>query len=223
MAIRILLADDEARWRMITKDFLEHEGYEVLEAENGAEALMLLRRNPDVALVILDVMMPMMDGVAVCRAIRDFSDVPVLIVTAREDEQTEMDVFNCGADQFVYKPVRMRALMARVHALLKRSEQVREELNLGPLTVHYSARSVTNANGRIPLTPKEYDLLVYLANNRNVAKSREEILSAVWNTEFYGDARTVDTHVKNLRMKLGEAGNLIRTVRSRGYILEYEL
>ena len=222
MAIRILLADDEARWRMITKDFLEHEGYEVLEAENGAEALMLLRRNPDVALVILDVMMPMMDGVAVCRAIRDFSDVPVLIVTAREDEQTEMDVFNCGADQFVYKPVRMRALMARVRALLKRNEQVREELILGPLTVHYNARSVTNANGRIPLTPKEYDLLVYLANNRNVAKSREEILSAVWNTEFYGDARTVDTHVKNLRMKLGEAGNLIRTVRSRGYILEYE-
>lgn len=221
MALRILLADDEARWRMITRDFLENEGYEVLEAENGEEAVRLLRKNSDVALVLLDRMMPVMDGVAACRQIRSFSTVPVLIITALDDEQSELDCFACGADDFVAKPVKMRPLMARVRALLKRSSKTGEALHFGPLTI-VPAANLAEVNGtRAPLTPKEYHLLCYLAEHCNVARSREQILYAVWNTDFYGDARTVDTHVKNLRMKLGEAGELIRTVRGRGYILEY--
>ena len=223
MAIRILLADDEERWRLITKDFLEHEGFEVLEAADGAEAIWLLRKNEDVALVILDIMMPVMDGVAACREIRRFSAVPVLMVTARDDEETELTCFGCGADEFVSKPVKMRPLIARVHAMLKRTGKSRDVLTLDTLEINFGAHSVTSAGERVFLTPKEYELLLYLANNRNVAKTREEILHAVWNTDFYGDVRTVDTHVKNLRMKLGVSGQMIRTVRSRGYILEHEL
>ncbi len=221
MAIRILLTDDEERWRMITRDFLEHEGYEVLEAANGAQAVQLLRENSDVALVILDLMMPVMNGIEACKKIRDFSSVPVLIVTARDDEQSELAGFHCGADDYVSKPIRMRPFMARVKALLKRTSMPNEQLELGALTLDLSANCALLDGERLALTPKEYDLLCYLAQNRNIAKTREQILHAVWNTDFFGDARTVDTHVKNLRMKLGDSGELIRTVRGRGYILEY--
>lgn len=221
MSIRILLADDEARWRMITRDFLENEGYEVLEAENGEEAVQQLRKHGDVALVLLDRMMPVMDGVQACREIRSFSTVPVMMVTALDDEQSELDCFACGADDYVSKPVKMRPLMARVRALLKRSAKVGDTLHFGSLTIDRSANAAAVNGERAQLTPKEYNLLCYLADHCNIARTREQILYAVWNTDFYGDARTVDTHVKNLRMKLGDAGDLIRTVRGRGYILEY--
>lgn len=220
MSYRILLADDEERWRMITRDFLENEGYEVLEAQDGAEAVALLRKNPDISLVLLDVMMPVMDGMAACEEIRRFSQVPILMVTARDDEEAELRGFGCGADMYVSKPVKMRPLMARVGALLRRTQQHGDDLELGALVIHRSAGSVEVGGRRLALTPKEFVLLCYLAQNRNVAKSREQILHAVWNTDYYGDARTVDTHVKNLRMKLGDAGSLIRTVRGRGYVLE---
>lgn len=220
MAVKIILADDEERWRLIVHDFLQNEGFEVLEAGTGRQAVDLLRANPDTGLVILDIMMPVMDGIAACQEIRTFSKVPVLIVTAREDEETEVSGFRCGADQYVSKPVKMRAFVERVRSLLKRSGCVRETLCFGDLVIDLEASSVKVDGREVFLTPKEYDLLLFLAQSPNVVKSREQILHAVWNTDFYGDGRTVDTHVKNLRMKLGPCGERLRTVRSRGYMLE---
>ena len=219
MSIKIILADDEESWRLIVHDFLRNEGYEVLEASQGAQAVDLLRRNPDTALVILDVMMPVMDGIAACREIRAFSQVPVLMVTAREDEETEITGFRCGADQYVSKPVKMRAFMERIRALMKRSGN-REVLRFGDLEIDLASNTVRTEGSPVALTPKEYDLLLFPAQSPNVVRSREQILHAVWNVDYYGDGRTVDTHVKNLRMKLGPCGELIRTVRSRGYMLE---
>lgn len=221
MNVKVILADDEERWRMIVRDFLCNEGYEVLEAARGDLAVELLRQNPDTALVILDVMMPEMDGIEACREIRSFSQVPVLMVTAREDEETEISGIHCGADQFISKPVKMRAFMERVRALIKRSG-TREALRFERLEINLNANSVRADGQEVFLTPKEYDLLVFLAQTPNVVKSREQILHAVWNVDYYGDGRTVDTHVKNLRMKLGDCGEMVRTVRSRGYMLEAE-
>ena len=222
MNVKVILADDEERWRMIVRDFLCNEGYEVLEAARGDLAVELLRQNPDTALVILDVMMSEMDGIEACREIRSFSQVPVLMVTAREDEETEISGIHCGADQFISKPVKMRAFMERVKSLLRRSGRDREILRFGSLEMDPNSGSVRVEDKAVALTPKEFDLLLYLARTPNTVRSREQILHAVWNTDYYGDGRTVDTHVKNLRMKLGPCGDLIRTVRSRGYLLETE-
>ncbi len=219
MKTKIILADDEERWRLIVHDFLENEGYQVLEAANGQQAVSLLRSNPDTALVIMDVMMPVMDGIASCTEIRTFSRVPVLMVTAREDEETEINGMRCGADQFISKPIKMRAFMERVRALLRRSEH-RETMTFGKLEIVLASNTVLADGVPLALTPKEYDLLLFLAQTPDVVRSREQILHAVWNTDYYGDGRTVDTHVKNLRMKLGSCGSLLRTVRSRGYMLE---
>ena len=219
MKTKIILADDEERWRLIVHDFLENEGYQVLEAANGQQAVSLLRSNPDTALVIMDVMMPVMDGIVSCAEIRTFSRVPVLMVTAREDEETEINGMRCGADQFISKPIKMRAFMERVRALLRRSEH-RETMTFGKLEIVLASNTVLADGVPLALTPKEYDLLLFLAQTPDVVRSREQILHAVWNTDYYGDGRTVDTHVKNLRMKLGSCGSLLRTVRSRGYMLE---
>ena len=221
MAIRILLADDEERWRLITKDFLEHEGFEVLEAADGAEAIWLLRKNEDVALVILDIMMPVMDGVAACREIRRFSAVPVLMVTARDDEETELTCFGCGADEFVSKPVKMRPLIARVHAMLKRTGKSRDVLTLDTLEINFGAHSVTSAGERVFLTPKEYELLLLFVRNRNIALFRDTIYERVWETEYTGDSRTVDLHVQRLRKKLGWQDRLI-AIYKVGYRLEVQ-
>lgn len=220
MKIKILIADDEERWRLLVRDFLENEGFEVLEAADGRQAVDTLRADPEINLVILDIMMPVMDGIAACKEIRTFSKVPIIIVTAREDEESELSGFQCGADEYVSKPIRMRAFMARVGALLKRMVSSAEILEVAGMRINISSREVFIGGTRIPLTPKEFDLLLFLAQNRNIAKSRQEILHVVWDTDFYGDARTVDTHVKNLRMKLGDTGDAIRTVRSMGYLLE---
>ena len=222
MLTKIILADDEERWRLIVRDFLEQEGYTVLEAADGRQAVALLRDNPDTALVILDIMMPVMNGLEACGEIRSFSQVPVLMVTALEDEETEISGFRGGADQYISKPVKMRAFMERVKALLRRSGKDREVLCFGGLEMDPSSGSVRVEGETVALTPKEFDLLLYLARTPNTVRSREQILHAVWNTDYYGDGRTVDTHVKNLRMKLGPCGELIRTVRSRGYLLETE-
>lgn len=220
MKIKILIADDEERWRLLVRDFLENEGFEVLEAADGRQAVDTLRADPEINLVILDIMMPVMDGIAACKEIRTFSKVPIIIVTAREDEESELSGFRCGADEYVSKPIRMRAFMARVGALLKRMVSSAEILEVAGMRINISSREVFIGGTGIPLTPKEFDLLLFLAQNRNIAKSRQEILHVVWDTDFYGDARTVDTHVKNLRMKLGDTGDAIRTVRSMGYLLE---
>lgn len=216
---KIILADDEERWRLIVHDFLDNEGYSVLEAADGSQAVRLLRENPDVSLVILDVMMPVMDGIAACTEIRTFSRVPVLMVTARGDEETEISAMRCGADQFISKPIKMRAFMERVRSLLRRAG-TREVLRFGRLEIDLASNAVLADGEPLTLTPKEYDLLLFLAQTPDTVRSREQILHAVWNTDYYGDGRTVDTHVKNLRMKLGDCGSLLRTVRSRGYMLE---
>ena len=223
MKTKIILADDEERWRLIVHDFLENEGYQVLEAANGQQAVSLLRSNPDTALVIMDVMMPVMDGIASCTEIRTFSRVPVLMVTAREDEEAEINGMRCGADQFISKPIKMRAFTERVKALLRRSGKGQELLRIGALELEPASGTVRVQGETVSLTPKEYDLLLFLARNANTVRSREQILHAVWNTDYYGDGRTVDTHIKNLRMKLGPCGDMVRTVRSRGYLLEAPL
>ena len=222
MITKIILADDEERWRLIVRDFLEQDGFTVLEAGDGLAAVALLRANPDAALVILDIMMPRMSGLEACREIRSFSQVPILMVTAREDEESEISGMQSGADQYVSKPVKMRAFMERVRSLVRRSGRSQELLRIGGLEIDPASGSVRAEEELIPLTPKEFDLLLYLARTPNVIRSREQILHAVWNTDYYGDGRTVDTHVKNLRMKLGPWGELIRTVRSRGYMVETE-
>ena len=223
MITKIILADDEERWRMIVHDFLEQEGYTVLEAADGQQAVGLLRANPDTALVILDIMMPVMDGIQACREIRSFSPVPVLMVTAREDEESEIAGMREGADQYVSKPIKMRAFTERVKALLRRSGKGQELLRIGALELEPASGTVRVQGETVSLTPKEYDLLLFLARNVNTVRSREQILHAVWNTDYYGDGRTVDTHIKNLRMKLGPCGDMVRTVRSRGYLLEAPL
>lgn len=222
MLNKIILADDETRWRMLVRDFLEQEGYAVLEASDGAEAVALLRENLDTALVILDIMMPNTNGLEACRIIRSFSQVPILMVTAREDEETEISGIQNGADQFVSKPIRMRAFMERVKSLLRRNVQQSDTLSYDALEIDPTAAVVRIHGDPVPLTPKEFDLLFFLAQKPNVARSREQILQAVWNTVYFGDGRTVDTHVKNLRMKLGSYGDLIRTVRSKGYLFAWK-
>lgn len=219
---KIILADDEERWRMIVHDFLAQEGFAVLEAANGLAAVNALRENPDSALVILDVMMPRMNGLEACREIRSFSQVPILMVTAREDEETEIAGFRDGVDQFISKPVKMHAFIERVNSLVRRSGLKRELLRFGELELDPAAGSVRVEGNSVSLTPKEYDLLMFLAQSPNVIRTREQILHAVWNTDYYGDGRTVDTHIKNLRMKLGASGERVRTVRSRGYLLDAE-
>lgn len=219
MLTKIILADDEENWRLIVRDFLEQEGYTVLEAGDGKQAVELLRVHPDTALVILDIMMPVMNGLEACKELRRFSQVPVLMVTARSDEESEISGFREGADQYISKPVKMRAFMERVKSLLRRGGKNQDLLRFGELELDPASGSARVAGESVPLTPKEYDLLLFLARTPNVVRSREEILHAVWNTDYYGDGRTVDTHVKNLRMKLGACGELVRTVRSRGYLL----
>ena len=218
--IRILIADDEERWRRLMGDFLRNEGYEVLEAVDGLQAVETLRREGPVDLVLLDIMMPHLDGIDACRAIRGFTNVPIIMVTARSDEESEIQGFACGADEYISKPLRFPVFMARIQALLKRTGTVRDTLDLGGMCIDPGARVVTVDCQEIPLTPREFELLLYLAQNRNQALSRQQILDAVWDFDYYGDARTVDTHVKNLRMKLGAPGMAIRTVRGRGYKLD---
>lgn len=220
MGVKILIADDEERWRRIVADFLRNEGYSVINAENGREAVSIVRQEPGIDLVILDIMMPVMDGVEACQAIREFSDVPILIVTAKSDEESEVLGFVCGADEYISKPLKFPIFMARVRALLKRSGAGKGKLSVSGIDIDPDAHTVKIDERELNLTPREFELLLYLAQNKNVALSRQQILSSVWNFDYYGDVRTVDTHIKNLRMKLGDKGAALKTVRGRGYKLE---
>ena len=217
----ILIADDESRIRKLVKDFLSKEGITALEAENGKEALQILEKNREISLVILDVMMPEMDGFEVCRELRKSSSVPVLMLTAKDEENDELQGFDCGADDYVSKPFSPRILVARVQALLKRQEEKSpEKLVAGGIEVDIPAHVATIDGKVMDLSYKEFELLVYFMENEGVALSRESILSRVWNFDFFGDTRTIDTHVKKLRSKMGEKSDLIKTVWSIGYKFE---
>ncbi|NLB53999.1 MAG: response regulator transcription factor [Syntrophomonadaceae bacterium] len=220
---KILVADDEERMRRLVCDFLKREGYSTLEAANGKEALSIMEEDPSICLVILDVMMPEYDGWAVCREIRRNSSVPVIMLTARGEETDELFGFELGADEYVSKPFSPQVLMARVNAILRRTNAVGRSLQSWPgLEIDTEARYVRIDGELINLSPKEYELLVYMAENEGRALSRDQILNAVWDYNFFGDPRTVDTHIKKLRLKMGKRGEYIQTVRGVGYRFEVE-
>ena len=215
---KILVVDDEERMRKLVRDFLAHEGYTVREAADGEEALTVFFGENDIALVILDVMMPKLDGWQVCREIRKESKVPVIMLTARGQEQDELRGFDLGADEYIAKPFSPRILVARVAALLRRSGKGQEDiLEAGGIVLDKAAHQVSVDGEPVDLSVKEFELLQYFLENQDIALSRDQILNHVWNYDYFGDARTIDTHVKKLRSKLGEKGQYIRTVWGLGY------
>lgn len=218
---KILIADDEARIRKLVGDFLKKQGFMVIEAEDGEEALGFFYEESGIDLVILDVMMPYYDGWAVCREIRKTSRVPIIMLTAKGEESDELLGFELGADEYVTKPFSPNILVARVQAVLRRVEsRGREIKSYDGIIIDEVKHSVTADGEELELSPKEYELLVYLAENEGIALSRDKILNAVWDFNYYGDVRTVDTHIKKLRLKLGSKGELIQTVRGLGYRFE---
>jgi DNA-binding response OmpR family regulator len=220
MAKNIIVADDEERMRKLVCDFLKKAGLTTFEAENGKQALEIFAAQ-DVDLLILDVMMPEYDGWAVCREIRKNSTVPIIMLTARGEESDELFGFDLGADEYISKPFSPRILVARVQALLRRVENKSLPLrSLGGLEIDEGAHYVYVDQKAVDLTPKEFELLLYMADNAGRALSREQILNAVWNYDYYGDIRTVDAHIKNIRLKLGSRGEYIQTVRGVGYRFE---
>lgn len=220
--LKILVVDDESRMRKLVRDFLVKAGYDVVEAGDGEEALDIFYRQKDIALVVLDVMMPKLDGWQVCRELRDYSKVPVIMLTARGDEQDELQGFQLGVDEYISKPFSPKILVARIEAILRRTSQKPEErtLNYGGIEIDRAAHRVLIDGKEIELSFKEFELLAYFAENRGVALSREKILNHVWNYDYFGDARTIDTHVKKLRSKMGEKGDMIKTIWGMGYKLE---
>ncbi|MBP3490130.1 MAG: response regulator transcription factor [Roseburia sp.] len=221
--IKILVVDDESRMRKLVRDFLVRENYEVLEAGDGETALDLFYQEKEIALIILDVMMPGLDGFAVLREIRETSKVPVIMLTAKGDESDELNGFELGVDEYISKPFSPKILVARVGAILRRSGKLSEEggqLSMGGITLDKTAHMVTVNGERIDLSYKEFELLAYFMENAGIALSREKILNNVWNYDYFGDARTIDTHVKKLRAKIGEKGKYITTVWGMGYKFE---
>ena len=217
--LKILVADDESRMRKLVKDFLLKSNFEVLEAEDGCQALDLFYATKDIALIILDVMMPKMDGFEVCREIRQTSQVPIIMLTAKGDERDELQGFQLGVDEYITKPFSPKILVARVEAVLRRTNQSEETelLEYGGIVVDKTAHSVTIDGKPVDLSFKEFELLTYFMENKGIALSREKILNHVWNYDYFGDARTIDTHVKKLRSKLGDKGDLIKTIWGVGY------
>ncbi|MCI8899702.1 MAG: response regulator transcription factor [Lachnospiraceae bacterium] len=220
--LKILVVDDESRMRKLVKDFLVKQNYEVMEAGDGSEALDIFFENQDIALIILDVMMPRMDGWQVCREVRNYSKVPIIMLTARTDERDELQGFQLGVDEYIAKPFSPKILVARVEAILRRTNQLTEDevLSCGGISIDQAAHVVTIDGKTVDLSFKEFELLTYFMENKGIALSRERILNSVWNYDYFGDARTIDTHVKKLRSKLGEKGDLIKTVWGMGYKLE---
>ena len=222
--LKILVVDDESRMRKLVRDFLNKAGYEVIEAQDGEEALELFFAHKDVALIVLDIMMPKMDGWQVCREVRNYSKVPIIMLTARADERDELQGFQLGVDEYIAKPFSPKILVARIGAILRRTNQLENEeiLTCGGIQVDKTAHQVTIDGEPVELSYKEFELLTYFVENRGIALSREKILNNVWNYDYFGDARTIDTHVKKLRSKMGAKGDLIKTVWGIGYKLETE-
>lgn len=219
--LKILVVDDEARMRKLVKDFLVKKNFDVLEAGDGEEAVEIFYENKNIALIILDVMMPKMDGWEVCREIRKNSKVPIIMLTAKSDEKDELLGFDLGIDEYITKPFSPKILVARVEAILRRSNKLDDsEISIGGITINQSAHEVTIDGKPIELSFKEFELLTYFMNNQGIALSRERILNNVWDYDYFGDARTIDTHVKKLRSKLGDKGEYIKTIWGMGYKFE---
>lgn len=219
--MKILVVDDERLIRNVIREYLENEKYEVFEAENGFDALRVLETNK-VDLIILDIMMPRMDGFETLKEIRKTKDTPVIMLSAMKEEEDKLSGFNLGVDDYITKPFSPKELVARVKAHLKRTNGKENAYTYKDLKVDYLGRKVTVENKEVNLTPKEYELLTYFIKNKNVALSRQQLLNSVWDYDYYGDDRTVDTHVKMLRKSLGKYRDLIRTVREVGYKYETE-
>ena len=222
--MKILVVDDESRMRKLVKDFLTRAGYQVLEAGDGMEAMDLFYEDKDIALIILDVMMPKMDGWQVCREVREHSKVPIIMLTARSEERDELQGFELGVDEYISKPFSPKILVARVGAILRRTNgtDMSDTLDAGGIKIDKAAHSVMIDDKPIDLSYKEFELLTYFVENQGIALSREKILNNDWNYDYFGDARTIDTHVKKLRSKLGDKGEYIKTIWGMGYKFEVE-
>ena len=223
--LKILVVDDESRMRKLVRDFLVRQDYEVLEAGDGEEALDIFYREKDIALLILDVMMPKMNGWEVCREVRENSKVPIIMLTAKSDESDELMGFDLGVDEYISKPFSPKILVARVEAILRRTNQIGDSSQIkkaGLIVLDKTAHEVTIDGKSVELSFKEFELLEYFMDNQGIALSRERILNSVWNYYYFGDARTIDTHVKKLRSKLGKQGEYIKTVWGMGYKFEVE-
>ena len=223
--LKILVVDDESRMRKLVKDFLTKKNFQVLEAGNGEEAMDIFYEEKDIALIILDVMMPKMDGWEVCREIRKNSKVPIIMLTARSDERDELLGFDLGVDEYISKPFSPKILVARVEAILRRTGQNNPEdvISAGGIVIDKAAHLATVDGKPMELSFKEFELLTYFLENQGIALSREKILNSVWNYDYFGDARTIDTHVKKLRSKMGDKGEYIKTVWGMGYKFNGEL
>ena len=221
--LKVLVVDDEARMRKLVRDFLTVKGFYVLEAENGEQAVDLFFKQKDIALIILDVMMPKMNGWDVCKTIRQYSRVPIIMLTAKDQEQDELLGFELGVDEYISKPFSPKILVARVEALLRRTVQTEgEQIEAGGIVMDVGGHHVSIDGKSINLSYKEFELLQYFMSNQGRALTRESILNQVWNYDYFGDARTIDTHVKKLRNKLGEKGSYIHTIWGMGYKFEVE-
>ena len=221
-SLKILMVDDESRMRKLVNDFLSKKGYEVIEAADGEEAVERFYNEKDIALIILDIMMPKMDGWQVCREIRKESKVPIVMLTAKSEEHDELLGFELGVDEYISKPFSPKILVARVDALLRRTNKLdtSEVVEAGNILIDKAAHQVKANGENIDLSFKEFELLVYFVENKGIALSREKILNNVWNYDYFGDARTIDTHVKKLRSKLGDCGEYIKTIWGMGYKFE---
>ncbi|WP_031555650.1 response regulator transcription factor [Lachnospira multipara] len=217
--IKVLVVDDESRMRKLVGDFLTKAGYEVIEAENGEEAVDIFYEKKDISLIILDVMMPKMDGWETCKMIRKNSKVPIIMLTAKGEEKDELQGFEVGVDEYISKPFSPKILTARVDALIRRAYglDTSDTVDIGGIIIDKAAHTVKIDNEEIELSFKEFELLTYFVENKGLALSREKILNNVWNYDYFGDARTIDTHVKKLRKKLGEKGDYIKTIWGMGY------
>ena len=220
--LKILVVDDESRMRKLVHDFLVKSNFDVLEAEDGEQALDIFFEEKNIALVVLDVMMPKIDGWQVCREIRKCSKIPIIMLTARTDERDELQGFELGVDEYIAKPFSPKILVARIEAILRRTNQLGQEKMLvcGGVQVDKTAHRVLIDGNEVELSYKEFELLTYFMENQGIALSRETILNNVWNYDYFGDARTIDTHVKKLRSKMGERGSMIKTIWGMGYKLE---
>lgn len=222
--LKILVVDDETRMRKLVSDFLKKNGYQVIEAADGSEALDIFFEQQDIALIILDVMMPKMDGWQVCKELRTYSKVPIIMLTAKSEERDELLGFELGVDEYITKPFSPKILVARVEAILRRvgAGSSDDVLEAGGIVVDRAAHSVMIDGEPVDLSYKEFELLVFFMENIGMALSREKILNSVWNYDYYGDARTIDTHVKKLRSKMGPKGDLIKTIWGLGYKLSID-
>jgi DNA-binding response OmpR family regulator len=221
--VKVLVVDDESRMRKLVHDFLAKQGYTVLEAEDGEKAIDVFfdEMNKDISLVILDVMMPKLDGWQVVKEIRQYSKVPIIMLTAKSEERDELMGFDLGVDEYISKPFSPKILVARVEAILRRANSTLDEtIEVGGIILDHQAHSVKIDGAAIDLSVKEFELLEYFVTNKGIALSREKILNNVWNYDYYGDARTIDTHVKKLRSKMGEKGDYIKTIWGMGYKFE---